>query len=146
MYHAIHTLWMHFDPWTMKGSCRSMAVVGRCSKSLIRHLATKWVNLGASGRADNGKTGGGSRGIWNKALIGCNPLSGGSPVANSMAVMPNDQTSHLLSYDESRCCSQAITWKINQAIYYNFYINTPKLLLIIRQHTRVTRGLYFIRK
>ncbi|KAE9543276.1 hypothetical protein AGLY_003187 [Aphis glycines] len=73
-------------------SCMSMVVVGRCSKSLIRHLDTKCVNLGASGRADNGKTGGGSR-----ALIGCNPLSGGSPVANSMAVMPNDHTSHRLS-------------------------------------------------
>jgi hypothetical protein len=41
--------------------------------------------------------GGGFLGIWKRALIGCTSDRGGEPSANSMAVMPNDQTSHLKS-------------------------------------------------
>lgn len=52
---------------------------------------------------------GGFRGIWKSARIGWISDSGGSPSANSMAVIPIDQTSQRESYDWSSCCSQAIT-------------------------------------
>ena len=41
--------------------------------------------------------GGGFLGIWNKARMGCSSARGGSPSANSIAVIPKDQTSQRLS-------------------------------------------------
>lgn len=81
---------------------------GRCSKSFTKHSAMKSVSCGEyiSGFFNEG---GGFLGIWKSARMGCNSDRGGSPSANSIAVMPIDQTSQRESYEESNCCSQAIT-------------------------------------
>lgn len=89
--------------------CRSNFLAnGRRSISFTRHSDMKSHNSMeyVSGLA---RFGGGFLGIWKRARIGCISDIGGSPSANSMAVIPIDQTSHRESYDWSNCCSHAIT-------------------------------------
>lgn len=47
-------------------------------------------------------------GIKNKTFIGCMSEYGGSPLASSIAVMPKDQISALLSYPDCLITSGAI--------------------------------------
>lgn len=102
----MYTLDPDTAPLFIRGCLTNSLAKGRCSKSLTR---TSWTKSARRGQSVRSREGGGLRGIWNSALIGCSSESGGSPWASSMAVIPKDQTSHRASYHESNCCSHAIT-------------------------------------
>lgn len=109
--HSSLELWLTLEaltaPFFINGCLRSSLAKGLCSKSLTNSSETKSVSRGQS---DLSSVGGGLRGIWNKARMGCSSDRGGSPWASSIAVIPRDQMSHRASYQESSCCSQAITY------------------------------------
>ena len=82
-------------------------------KTWLTYSAMKSLN---SGDQSNGflSLGEGFLGIWNKALMGWRCDNGGSPSANSMAVIPRDHTSHRESYAYSSCLSHTITSCLNK--------------------------------
>lgn len=112
------TLGAQMAPFFMRGCLRTSFAKGLCSMSLTSSSCTKSASVGQSVRSS---AGGGLRGIWNRARMGCSSDRGGSPWASSMAVMPSDQTSQRASYQESSCCSQAMTCRKQIEIINNLW-------------------------
>lgn len=110
------TLGPQIAPFFMRGCLRTSFAKGLCSMSFTSSSCTKSASVGQSVRSS---AGGGLRGIWNKARMGCSSDRGGSPCASSMAVMPSDQTSQRASYQESSCCSQAMTCRTKILIIHS---------------------------
>src|SRR3989442_926492 len=90
----------------MNGNLRSSLAVGRFSGFLLRHASTNSLNSLEYLDVDN--VGGGFLGIKNKTFIGCIVEFGGSPSANSIAVIPKDQISAFASYADCFMTSGAI--------------------------------------
>lgn len=65
-------------------------------------------------------------GILKSVFTGCMSKRGGSPSPSSIAVIPNDQTSHRASQEESYCCSQAMTYQTKAKHINHRHLRCPK--------------------
>lgn len=111
----------------MKGCLRSSSQVGLFWGSLIRHVDTK--SLNSFDHFDGCSSLGGSDfWIFNSTLIGDISWLGGSIWANSIRVIPIDQTSTLKSYGLSRKVSQRTT---SGAIQYGVPMNVSCFCIVL---------------